>query len=648
MNQIEEIKDRIDIVDIVSETVQLRRSGKSFVGFCPFHKNTRTPAFVVFPETGTWRCFGECNEGGDVFSYVMKKEGWDFPQTLENLAKRAGIDLKPITPQQQEQIDENEKLRQLLSDAIAYYQQNLTTPAGKLANDYISSRHITEETKAAFQLGYALDDYEAAQKYLLNKGYTIDQIVEAGIAYRRDDGRTTDRFRHRVMIPIHDTKGRPVGFGARALRKDEPAKYLNSPQSALFDKSNLLFGYHKAQKTMRELDQAVIVEGYMGVILLHQNGYTNTVAQMGTALTEQQLRHLKRTSLNLILALDSDAAGLKATMRGLEVARNTLEHSEELKFDAFGLISKEARLKAEIRVASLPLGQDPDDVVNQDPSQWKTILEKAKPIVEHVMQTLIQNTDLSNPKNKSKIAEQVIPLIKDIPDRIERDHYTQRLASLLSIDVNTLYDLTRQGSNSNKPTYRNNTPAEVVLTQTEQTPTLRISNKESAILKLESYCLSCILRDPELIYPLNRLLKANGLEDISNKDFVEIPHRTLFDTCQNSLSQEHSSPAAFVIELTQDDLIDLADQILQITDQADLSFNTFQEEFFRSFLTLRQRKLQQINQELQNLLADPSFSTDQESASKIHLNLLTNANIRLKLDKALNTIHDHLIKPNRN
>lgn len=643
MSQIEEIKDRIDIVDIVSETVQLRRSGKNYVGFCPFHQNTRTPSFVVFPETGTWRCFSECNDGGDVFSYVMKKEGWDFSEALESLAKRAGVELKPISPQDIEQKDKNEALRNLMTDSIVYFQNNLQKPEGKFALDYVRARKFSDETLLNFEIGYALDDYEATQSFLINKGYTKEQIVKAGIAYQRDDGRTTDRFRHRLMIPIRDDKGRPVGFGARALRKEENAKYLNSPQSPIFDKSKLLFGMDKAKKSIREKDQAIIVEGYMGVILLHQAGFTNVVAQMGTALTEQQLRILKKRTLNFVLALDSDSAGLKATMRGLEVARNTLDHSEEIRFDVFGLISKEARLKADIRVASLPPGQDPDDVVNESKEQWEKIIQDAKPIVEHVMQTLIKNLDISNPKNKSKIAEQVVPLIKDIPDAIERDHYTQRLASLLSIDVNSLYDLTRR--RQAKSQKRRGSLAEIETVEQSQ-PRFSINDKESIVVLLERYYLSCVLRNPELIYPLNRLLKASGLDDVSINDFTEITHQVLFSNCEKSLSQEHSSPSSYVMELTHENLIDIVDEILQITKEDDLSHNLFKKEFVRSFLILRQKRLQQINQELKLLLKEtnPEEKIILENLSQ---SLKENNKIQFTLDKALSTIHENIIKPKR-
>jgi len=349
MTSIEEIKTRLDIVDVVSESVTLKRSGKNYTGFCPFHPNTRTPAFVVWPETGTWRCFGQCNEGGDVFKFVMKREGWDFPEALRAMADRAGVQLRPPSPHEEAQKEEHARLRTLLEEAVAFYRHNLlNTQAGKVALDYLHGRGLADETIEIFELGYAPQGYENTRRHFLDKGYTEGDLLDAGLVSERDSGETYDRFRHRVIFPIRDGRGKMAGFGARAIAPDDMPKYLNSPQSVLFDKSRLLYGLDKARKSIRSTDQVVIVEGYMGVIVPYQAGYTNLVASMGTALTQHQLRILKRLTRRMVLALDADAAGQKAMLRGLETANLVLDY----KFDPD--YSRYSAMKYDLEHASIP------------------------------------------------------------------------------------------------------------------------------------------------------------------------------------------------------------------------------------------------------------------------------------------------------
>ncbi|HEX7974625.1 MAG TPA: DNA primase, partial [Anaerolineales bacterium] len=431
MSTIEDIKARIDIVDLVSETVQLRRSGKNYTGFCPFHANSRTPAFVVFQDTGTWRCFGQCNEGGDIFKYVMKKEGWDFPEALRYLADRAGVQLKAPTPEDQAAAEEHDNLRALLDEAVTFYRHHLrNTPAGQGALEYLrQKRSLSDETIESFGLGYAPHAWDTAAQHFKSKGYSEADLLASGLLTEREAGdgagaqerRVYDRFRNRIMIPIRDERGSMAGFGARILDPNDVPKFLNSPQTPIFDKGRLLFGLDRARKAIRNQDQAVIVEGYLDVIALHQAGFANTVSPMGTALTGHQLNILKRFSRRIILARDPDAAGDKATLRGLQLARQAMDHSQEPVFDARGLLGHEARLQADIRVTTLPDGMDPDEVVNRDPKEWERIIAEARPIVLHVMETLAADRDLDDPKVKSDIAAQVLPLVEDVPNPVERD-----------------------------------------------------------------------------------------------------------------------------------------------------------------------------------------------------------------------------------
>ena len=440
MRVTDEIKSRLDIVDVVSETVSLRRSGRNLSGFCPFHQNTRTPSFFVFPETQTWRCFGACAEGGDIFSYVMKANGWDFREALENLAGRAGVTLEERKPVDKKKVAHEEKLADLMSAAADYFHQLfLHAPQAEFARNYVAGREYNQEIVETFQFGFSLNSWDACRSHFNGQGYSDDELLEVGLLTENPDkGTKYDRFRNRLMIPIRNLDGRIVGFGARTLEKEGIPKYLNSPQTPLFDKSRILFGLDMAKRNIREARQAVIVEGYMDVIRAWQGGYRNVVAQMGTALTETQLQQLKRYTKTFILALDADAAGAQATLRSLQVARETLDREVEVKFDARGLAQHEGRLKADIRIVSMPEGKDPDDIIREDAKSWAHLVEQAKPVVAYVIDVTTADLNMDDAKGKTAVAQQVVPLIKDIVDPVERDHYWQQLARALQIDERAL------------------------------------------------------------------------------------------------------------------------------------------------------------------------------------------------------------------
>jgi len=440
MNDIAEIKSRLDIVDIVSDYVELRRSGHNHSGFCPFHPNTRTPAFYVFPETQTWRCFGACAEGGDLFSFVMKKEGWDFKEALKEMAQRAGVELTPLKPVDKVKQAADEQKYGLLDAAADYFHQLLLhAPEGKAARTYLEQRGLNADTIAEFRLGYSLPAWGACRTHFGGQGYNDADLLAVGLlTENQDKGTVYDRFRNRFMIPIRNIDGRVVGFGARTMEKDGIPKYLNSPQTAVFDKSSVLYGLSSAKRHIREARQVVIVEGYMDVLQAWQGGFRNLVAQMGTALTPPQLNLLKRYTKRYVLALDADAAGQKATMRGLQVARETLDREAISSFDARGLVQHEGRLKADIRIVSMPDGKDPDNIIADNPAEWTALLETARPVVQYVIDMATADLDMQDAKAKTAVAQQVIPLIKDIGEPVERDHYWQALAEALQVDERAL------------------------------------------------------------------------------------------------------------------------------------------------------------------------------------------------------------------
>lgn len=625
MSVVDEIKARIDIVDLVSESVKLRRSGKSYSGFCPFHANSRTPAFVVFPESGTWRCFGQCNEGGDVFGYVMKKEGWDFPTALKSLADRTGVEIQPLTQEARQEGEEYERLRALLEEAVTFYRHQLfQTPAGQAALDYLHKREIKDAIIESFGLGYAPLAWEAALSHFKSKGYSPEELLQAGMATERDSGGIYDRFRNRIMFPIRDGLGHMVGFGARILDPNDVPKFLNSPQTALFDKGRLLYGLDQARKAIRAQDQVVIVEGYLDVIALHQGGFANTVSPMGTALTEDQLRMLKRYTRRIVLALDADAAGEKATLRGLEIARTAMDRGDEMAFDARGLLRHEARLQADLRVTTLPPGMDPDEVVNRDPAEWGKILEVARPVVVHVMETLAAGSDLDDPKAKGEIAAKVLQLIEDVPDPVERDAYRQRLARLLKVDERSL---SGPAPVSARPKRQGRTPARRV-EKAGPAPAVNPSRM------LEAYCLGLLTRHPDALYQLDRALQQAGLSRMIPQDFENTDYQVVFRLIQQALEQDEMEPQPYLISQAPETLQSLVQDLLAQPSQEEPLYDRLIEDLVRSVMRLRLNHVYDSLNQLRFLQEDLQEQGDLRAVPYQNL-ILQHAQIRDRLDRAL-------------
>jgi len=371
------------------------------------------------------------------------------------------------------------------------------------------------------------------------------------------------------------------GFGARILRPDDVPKFLNSPQTPLFDKGHLLYGLHLARKPIRALDQAVIVEGYLDVIALHQAGFANSVSPMGTALTEDQLRMLKRFTRRVVLALDADAAGEKATLRGLEVARQALDHSNELVFDAHGLLRHEARLQADVRVTTLPEGLDPDDVVLHDPEAWQKIIEDAKPIVVHVMESLAAGQNLDDPKVKSQVASQVLPLIADVPDAVEREAYRQRLARLIKVDERAL-----QGTAAPAARPRRRTTERAQPTTWDAQPVAQ-SGTQNLARAMEAHCLRLLLRKPENLYTLDRALQAAGLSRFSPQDFENAEHQALAKFIIDALGQDQMEPQHYIQEQTPEGLSDLQAELLAPMPKGEPTESQRIENFLQTIVKLR-------------------------------------------------------------
>jgi len=420
-SDVEKIKARLNIADVVGQYVTLKKAGRNYTARCPFHKE-RTPSFFVSPERGTYMCFG-CGEKGDAFSFVQKMEGSDFPTVLAQLAEKAGVTLEHRAPKRPEDKQKEEHLREVCEDAAVFFEAKLAER--KDVQEYLRKRGVEPTTKAVWRLGYAPAAWEELSKHLLAKGFSKEHIVEAGFAIRSEKkpGEIFDRFRGRIIFPIMDTGGRVVAVSGRYFEKvhgsrddDEPAKYVNSPETLLFKKSRILYGFDRAKQAIRKADCILLVEGQFDLILAHQSGLPFTVALSGTALTQEHLSLLGRFSKRLILALDADQAGLRSGLKSTIMALK----------DGF-----------EVKVPTFPEGKDPADLAGQNSELLKAAIRTSKPAVEFFLDAVRDSLPVGkhgDDRAYERLVEaQVLPLIAALKSRIEQAHFVSLVAARLKV-----------------------------------------------------------------------------------------------------------------------------------------------------------------------------------------------------------------------
>ena len=429
MTQIDDVKGRLDIVELIGGYVNLQRSGSSLKANCPFHQE-RTPSFYVFPDRQSWRCFGACAEGGDAFSFVMKADRVDFRDALHQLAARVGITIVS----QGDSGDRSRQLFEINDVARRFFQDMLMTPEAEFVRDYLRDRGINERSLQTFEFGYSPASGNRLLAHLTGAGYTPQQIGEAELARVTDDGRHYDFFRGRLMIPIRDWQAQVAGFGSRALDDAATPKYLNTPRTPVFDKSRILFAMHIAKEPVRQ-QGAVIVEGYMDAIMAHQHGYDNVVASMGTALTESQVDLVRRLTKQVTMALDGDPAGRNATLRSLESSWGVFQRRNVRQAGTSVLQQPEAM---DLRVAELPTGQDPDDFIRQSPEAWPAFVEQAQELFDYLLVSLSARADMESADGRAWVAQTMLRFVAQIPDPIRMDLYLDRLAARLSMNGDTL------------------------------------------------------------------------------------------------------------------------------------------------------------------------------------------------------------------
>ncbi len=410
LNELEEIKNKIDIVEYIGAYVQLKQAGRNFKGNCPFH-NEKTPSFIVSPEKQIWHCFG-CNEGGDIFGFVMRVEGISFADALAELAEKTGVKIQKKSGLPKEATDKFYEINEL---ACKYYEKELFRPENPKPLEYIKSRGLEEKTIREFRLGFAPAQGEVMVKELTQLGYNYDELYKAGIAADKN-GRKIDQFRNRITFPITNTSGKVVGFSARVL-DDALPKYINTPETAIYHKSNILFGFDKAKEAIRKQNHAIIVEGNMDMIFSFQGGVKNVVAASGTALTEQQLDLIKRFTKNIKLSFDIDTAGTTATRRAIDLA-------VEKGFN--------------IKIITIPEGKDPADLVKSDPVKWVGACKNAKYMVDYLFDSTFEKYDIKNILDKKQAVRELLAVIKKIPDPVEKEHYLKLLGNIVEVSASAL------------------------------------------------------------------------------------------------------------------------------------------------------------------------------------------------------------------
>ena len=498
---VDEIKNRLDILDVVREYINLEKAGSNYRAPCPFHSE-KSPSFFVSPSRQTWRCFGGCNDGGDMFSFVMRIEGVEFADALRILARKAGVELRKQDPKKESKKNRLSDICEL--SALFFEKQKENTIKGKEAIKYLKERGIKEESIKEWRVGYAPTAKDSLSKFLIGKGYKAEELVEAGVSVGKQP---FDRFCGRIIFPIFGVNGQVIGFGGRVfLDNDERAKYINSPVTPLYDKSSVLYGLNRAKVGVRREKFVIIVEGYTDVILSHQEGYENTVSSSGTALTSQQLEILRRYTENLYTAFDMDSAGGSATKKGIDLA-----------------------LKAgfDVKVIMMPESMDPADVVLKDPQEWGELIKKAQSVMDFYFHNALSLHNSRDAKGKRKIAETLLPEIKKIENSIERAHYISQLTNVIGVSEEVLMKELSQIKKEEKETKRVEKKTKKTKRERLEERVISISVKNKEVLSgIKKEDISLLSKDASSL--LLSLKEGVAEEKLSEEEKLLLEHFSLY------------------------------------------------------------------------------------------------------------------------
>jgi DNA primase len=413
---IQEIKNKLDIVDVIREYVNLEKAGSNYRAICPFH-HEKTPSFFVSQPRQIWRCFGGCNDGGDMFKFIMRIEGVEFGDALRLLAKKAGVELKKQNPEIE---TKRKRLIDICELSTVFFEKQLQqSKKGEEVINYLLERKITKESIKEWRIGYAPTAKDALSQFLIGEGYKKEEIIEAGVSAGKGNY-VFDRFRGRIIFPIFNLNSQPIGFGGRVFfKKDTRSKYINTPATILYDKSAVMYGMNNAKTDIRKEEKVIIVEGYTDVILCHQAGFKNVVSASGTALTTRQLDMLGRYTKKILTAFDMDAAGNSATKKGIDIALDK-------GFD--------------VRVIIMPDKKDPADVVSENKEEWGEYVKGAKPVINFYFKSVLSRYDLSNPHEKGEAGKELLPEIKKLKNSIERAYFVSELSRILGVSEDSVYE----------------------------------------------------------------------------------------------------------------------------------------------------------------------------------------------------------------
>ncbi|MCX6816603.1 MAG: DNA primase [Candidatus Beckwithbacteria bacterium] len=562
MDQIEEVRRKTDIVALISGYITLKKAGRNFKALCPFHEE-KTPSFMVSQERQIWKCFG-CQKGGDVFKFIMEKEGMEFGETLRFLADKAGIELKDFRPSQDQKI--KERLLEINHLASEFYHYLLVEhKLGKKALQYILKRGIRKDSIRLFKLGYAPNEWQGLINYLTKKkNYKLEEIEQAGLGIQSDKGRVYDRFRGRVMFPLFDMRGRVLGFSGRVMEGEvKEAKYINSPETLLYHKSAMLYGLETTKEEIKKDNRAIVVEGELDMISSYQAGVKNAVAIKGSALTIEQIGLLKRFCENLSLALDSDAAGDAAARRGIELAENS------------GL---------SLRVIRVKYGKDPDECAQKDVGLWKDSVKEAVPIYEFYIDSAVKRFGTKTIEGKKKISQELAGVLARVNNQVIKAHYVKKLAEVLNVSEEAVEAEVEKG--------------EKVVQVTKVTKVEQIKTRQE---RLEEYLLALILQSGEWMDELVKKVEPEWLAEtaikkifIKLKQWFKAGKKWEINSFVKSLAEELAgqTDAAYLLDL--DKIIDDSDKTEVEVDKAITAIKKAQ---LKEKLTLLSGQIKQAEQE---------------------------------------------------
>lgn len=578
-NVIQDIKDKLDIATVIGRYVQLKKSGTNLKGLCPFH-HEKSSSFMVSPAKQIWHCFG-CGEGGDVFGFLKRYENIEFREALEMAADMAGVEL----PKTRGPVEDKSLLHELIriNDFTAsYFEKVLTNPVAKPARDYLSQRGLAEETIQKWRIGYAPNSFDSLLTALQTKNVNQQLALQAGVLAESARGKVFDRFRNRITFPIFNFNNEVVGFTARAMPDDEEAqaKYINSPDTPVYNKSKIIFGLNFAKDAIRQSNQVVVMEGQMDVISAHQSGFKNTVATSGTALTDDQLHILKRLAKTIVFAFDNDDAGSKALLRAANLALG---------------------LEMEVRVVDLRNAKDPDELIRKSPASWDKLLQASQLVIDHYLAIATNGFQFGSLEQKQYITDTVLPLIRKLISPVERDHYFHKISGDFVISESAL----RQEPST--------VPVQSSETQVQETkpPVLQEDTWEKEIL-------GGLILFPEFL----EFVRIEGIPDtLISEEMVDFIQKAIIGQDLSNSDDPLVKEAIFMVE---SNLENLSNNELALM-----------RELKKSFFSFKLAKLKNYLQELTIAIKKAEIEQNQDFAKQLGARFAQLTNVRFEIETKL-------------